>query len=72
MALQDFSKNYLKCSNGTLILTFFLPPFSVLSAIFVLYLNEALLLSLAGKSAMAPLSPKMVHIYSNAINFQMI
>ena len=46
----------LKYFNGALILTFFVPSFSLLSAIFVLNLNEALLSSLAGKSAIAPLS----------------
>ena len=56
MAFQELSKNYLNTFNGALILTCFVPSFSLLSAIFVLNLNEALLSSLAGKSAIAPLS----------------
>ena len=45
----------LKYFNGTLILIFFV-PFPVLPTIFVLNLNEALLLLLARKSSIAPLS----------------
>ena len=48
----------LEYFNGTLILAFFVSSFLVLLAIFVLNLNEALLLLLAGKSAIAPLTPK--------------
>ena len=48
----------LKYFNGTLVLTFFLPSSPVLSAIFVLNLDEALLLLSAGKSAIAPLACK--------------
>ena len=45
----------LKDFNGTLILTFFVPSFPVLPAIFVLNLNEALLLLLASKTVIATL-----------------
>ena len=45
----------LKYFNHTLILTFFVPSFSVLP-IFVLNLNEALLLLSVGKSAITPLA----------------
>ena len=55
MAFQEFSKNYLNCFNVALILTSFVPLF-VLPAIFLLNLNKALLLLLAEKSAIAPLS----------------
>ena len=48
----------LKYFNGTLTLTFFVPSFYVLPAIFVWHLNEALLLLSAGKSAIAPLAFK--------------
>ena len=46
----------LKYFNGTLILTLFVPSFSVLPAIFVLNLNEAQLLLSVGKHATASLS----------------
>ena len=46
----------LKYFNGTLILTFFVPSFSVLSAIFALNLNEALLMLSVGKLVIEPLS----------------
>ena len=55
MAFQEFSKNYLNCFNVGLILTSFVPLF-VLPAIFLLNFNKALLLLLAGKSTIAPLS----------------
>ena len=51
-------KKLLKHLNGTLILTFFVPSFPVLPAIFALLkqnLNEPLLLLSGGKSAIAPL-----------------
>ena len=49
---------HVKYFSGTILLTFFVPSFSALSAIFVLNLNEALLLSSAGKSVIAPLASK--------------
>ena len=57
--LNDISKvlqKLMKYFNGTIILIFFVPSFSVLPIIFVLNLNEALLLSSGGKSAIAPLA----------------
>ena len=50
----------LKCFDSTLIVTFFVSSSSssILPAIFVLILNEALLLSSAGKLAIAPLAFK--------------
>ena len=44
--------------NGTIILTVFAPQFPVLSAIFVLNLNEEMLLPSVGKSAIASLASK--------------
>ena len=63
MAFQEFPKNYL---NITMILIFLVPLFSALPAIFVLNLNEALLLLLAEKSAIAPLASKI------AVKFKML
>ena len=45
----------LKSFNGTLVLSFFVPSSSAVLCIFVLNLNEALPLLLAGKSSIAPL-----------------
>ena len=56
MAFQDFSKILVKYFNDNIILPSFMLPFSILLAISVLSLNEALLLSSAGESAMSPLS----------------
>ena len=56
MAFQE--RVLQKLLNGTLILNFFVPSCPVLPAIFVLNLNEALLLLSAEKSAIAPLSFK--------------
>ena len=39
MAFQELFKNYINIFNGDLILTFFVPSFSVLPAIFVLNKN---------------------------------
>ena len=47
-----------KYFNGTIILTFFVPSYPILPAIFVLYLNEALLILSTGKSAISPLISK--------------
>ena len=43
-------QNLIKCFNGTIVLTSFMLSFSVLPTIFVLNLNEVLLLLLARKS----------------------
>ena len=59
--INDISRvlqKLLKYFNGTLILTFFVPWSFILRAIFVLNLNEALLLSSAGKPAIAQLAFK--------------
>ena len=62
MALQEFSKKYLD-------VLMFVPSFCALPAIFVLNLNEALLLLSAGKSIIAPLAFKAGSSYSIVINF---
>ena len=61
----------LRYFNSTIILTSFVPPLPDLPTIFVLNLNEALLLLLAGKSITALSSLKLVHLYTIAINFLM-
>ena len=54
--ISNVLQKVLKYFNGALILTFFVPPFPVLSAIFVLNLSEVLLLFSVEKSAISPLS----------------
>ena len=54
--ISNVLQKVLKYFNGALILTFFVPPFPVLSAIFVLNLSEVLLLFSLEKSAISPLS----------------
>ena len=54
--ISNVLQKVLKYFNGALILTFFVPPFRVLSAIFVLNLSEVLLLFSVEKSAISPLS----------------
>ena len=54
MEFQEF----LKYSNGTILLTSFVPSFPSLLAIFTLNLNEALSLFSAGKPAIAPVASK--------------
>ena len=49
---------WLKYFYGTLISTSSIPSFSALPTIFVLTLNETVLLSSTGKSAIVPLSSK--------------
>ena len=54
-SISKVLQKLLKYFNGTIILTFFLPAFPVQPSVFVLNLNQALLLSAAGKSAIAPI-----------------
>ena len=61
----------LRYFNSTIILTSFVSPLPDLPNIFVLNLNEALLLLLAGKSMIALSSLKLVHLYNIATNFLM-
>ena len=49
--------------NDTLMLTVLVPSFPVLPAIFALNLNQALLLLLAGKSSIVPLSKNGSSLY---------
>ena len=58
MEFQEFSKILLKNFNSTIILTIFVPSFPVLPDIFVLNLNEKLLLLSTGKLAIASLTYK--------------
>ena len=46
----------LRYFNGTIISTFFVPPFLVFPVIFCLNLNELLLLSSSGKTITLPLA----------------
>ena len=48
--------NFINVINGAIILTAFVPLLPVLPAIFLLSLNEALLLVVAGKSLTVPLA----------------
>ena len=54
-SISKVLQKLLKYFNGTIILTFFLPAFPAQPSVFVLNLNQALLLSAAGKSAIAPI-----------------
>ena len=57
-AISRVLQKLLKYFNGTLISTFFVPLFPILAAIFVLNLNEALIILSAGKSVISPLAFK--------------
>ena len=65
----------LKCFNDTLVLTFFIPSFSILPDIFVFNFKKALLILSAGKSAISPFlfknrsSPQYCHKIPDVLEY---